>query len=349
MNNTNGSPFSFQVQLTGDTATPIVIANGFPTSGIYGTLNSNAIVPAQYQNHFNTPVVEKYGINLQIMPLKKTVVEVGYEGNHAYRLDESWRVNYPTPAAGDINARRPYPQWGEGFGVFFRGYSHFNALEVTVRQQPIHGLTIYSALTVEHSYGAPSSPDPYNFSYGYGMLANDYGKQWATSAIYDLPSGKSLPRLTRQVVGGWQASSIIQLRGGLPFSVASSQTMNDDINASRANLVLTNGPAVLPNDQRTINRWFNTAAFAAPANYTYGNSGLNILRGPGFAEIDFALQKTFTVGERYKATFRAEAENLLNRVNLGNPSATLGAAAFGTIRSLGGDPRYMQMVLRFAF
>jgi hypothetical protein len=349
MNNTNGAPFSFQVQLTGDTATPIVIANGFPNSGLYATLNSNAIAPTQYQNRFKTPVVEKYGMNVQWMPLKKTVIEAGYEGNHAYRMDEGWRVNFPTPAPGDINARRPYPQWGEGFGVFFRGYSHFNALEITVRQQPVHGLTIYSAFTAEHSYGAPSSADPYNFSFGYGMLSNDYGRQWATSAIYDLPTPKSVPRAARQLIGGWQASTIVQLRGGLPFSIASSQTMNDNINASRANLVLDNGPAALPGGQRNINRWFNTAAFTVPANYTYGNSGLNILRGPGFAEIDFALQKSLAIRERYTVTFRAEAENLLNRVNLGNPSSTLGAAAFGAIRGLGGDPRYMQMVLRFAF
>lgn len=349
MNNTNGAPFSFQVQLTGDSARPVVVSQGFPSGGIYSTLNSNAIPPTQYQKNYSTPTVEKFGMNLQWNPIRKTVVEVGYEGNHAYRLDDSWRLNFPTPAAGDINARRPYPQWGEGFGVMFRGYSHFNALEVTVRQQATHGLSIYSALTVQHSYGAPSSPDPYNFSYGYGMLASDYGQQWSTSVIYDVPAPKGLPRFANRIIGGWQASSIVQLRGGLPFSIASSQTMNDNINASRANLSVANGPAILPTGQRNINRWFNTSAFTVPANYTYGNSGLNILRGPGFSEVEFALQKSFTFRERYKATFRAEAENLLNHVNLGTPSATLGASGFGTIRSLGGDPRYMQMVLRFAF
>src|SRR5262249_18803024 len=181
----------------------------------------------------------------------------------------------------------------------------------------MHGLSVYSALTVQHSYGAPSSPDPYNFNYGYGMLANDYGQQWSTSVIYDVPAPKGLPRFANRIIGGWQASSIVQLRGGLPFSIASSQTMNDNLNASRANLSVANGPAILPTGQRTINRWFNTSAFTVPANYTYGNSGLNILRGPGFSEVEFALQKSFTFRERYKATFRAEAENLLNHVNLG--------------------------------
>jgi hypothetical protein len=93
----------------------------------------------------------------------------------------------------------------------------------------------------------------------------------------------------------------------------------------------------------------HTAAFTTPADYTWGNSGLNILRGPGWSELEMALQKSFTVMEGKRITFRAEATNTLNKVNLGQPSATLGSAGFGTIRSLNGDPRLMQMMLRFTF
>src|SRR5262249_22326932 len=137
---------------------------------------------------------------------------------------------------------------------------------------------------------------------------------------YDAPTLHSFPLLARETLGGWQASGIVQLRGGLPFSIASSQIMNDDLNASRANVIYTQGDPATPSGGRSINNWFNANAFTTPANYTYGNSGVNILRGPGFSEVEFALQKTFAFEERYKVTFRAEAENLLNRVNLGNPS-----------------------------
>jgi hypothetical protein len=139
------------------------------------------------------------------------------------------------------------------------------------------------------------------------------------------------------------------LRGGLPFSVMSSQTMNDDINSSRANLLVTNGSPSLPFGQRTTNQWFNANAFATPPDYTWGNSGANILRGPGFSQTDLAIQKTFSVRERYQATIRAEAANVFNHVNLGQPSSTLGSAGIGTIRSLGGDPRLMQLVMKVAF
>ena len=349
LNNNTGAPFSFQVQVIGSTATPIDITKGFPAGGTYSTLASNGIAPVQYQNHYNTPIVEKFGMNLQASSFRKTAIEFGYEGNHAHGLDESWQLNFPTPGPGDINARRPYPLLAEGTATSFVGESFFNAFEATLRQQTVHGFSVQSSLTVEHSYGQNGITNPYNYSYSYGWLASDYGSQWVTSVIYNVPTPIGLPFLVRQTIGGWQASGIVQLRGGLPFSVASSQIMNDDLNASRANISPANRSASLPPGQRSINNWFDADAFTTPANYTYGNSGINILRGPGFSEVEFALQKSFTFYDRYKATFRSEAENLLNHVNLGNPASTLGVSGFNTIRSLGGDPRYMQMVLRFAF
>jgi len=125
--------------------------------------------------------------------------------------------------------------------------------------------------------------------------------------------------------------------------------MNDGLNASRANLVSGKGSPDLPTDQRTINRWFNTDAFAIPDNFTWGNSGVNILEGPGFSQVDLAVQKQFKVRESVTMLFRTEASNLFNRVNLGQPSSTIGSSTYGAIRSLSGDPRNLQMSLRVQF
>lgn len=128
-----------------------------------------------------------------------------------------------------------------------------------------------------------------------------------SSAIYTLPTPGNWNRLARQIVGGWQTSTIVQLQGGAPFSVNSSQTMNDDVDCSRADVLATNGPAMLPGDQHSTEGWFNTVAFAGPADYTWGNSGINILRAPSFMQIDLALQKSFAIHERARVTFRAES------------------------------------------
>ena len=349
MNNQTGAPFSYQLQVIGDTANPVKITKGFPTGGAFDELGSSEIAPVYYQHHYDTPIIEKFGANLQLLPFKNTVVEMGYEGNHAHGLDESYQLNFPTPADGPIQDRRPYPNLAEGTGTIYNGESYFNAFEATVRQRGFHGLSVQSSLTVQHSYGQNGITDPYHYNYTYGRLASDYGSQWVTSVIYDLPSARTLPLAARIFLGGWQSSGIVQLRGGLPFSVASSQVMNDDLNASRADVNYAGGDRNTPVGKRSINNWFNANAFSIPGDYKYGDSGINILRGPGFSQVDFAMQKTFSFMERYHATLRAEAENLLNHPNFGNPSATLGSSSFNTIRSLGGDPRLMQIVGRFTF
>lgn len=349
MNNTSGAPFSFQVQRNGDTLKAIDINEGFPAANIFETLGSINIGPAQFDTRFKDPYVQKYNMNLQISPTKSTVVEVGYSGFHSIRGATSWRVNYPTPAPGDLQSRRPYPLLGEGFGIFFMNAARYNALEVSLRQREWRGLSVTTALTMSNSIGDNGSIDPYNFSYGHGRLSNDYGYNWVSSAIYNVPTPSNWNRLTKQILGGWQTATIVQLQGGAPFSVNSSQTMNDDIDSSRANLILTRGPASLGGSQRSINRWFNTDAFVSPADYTWGNSGINILRAPAFMQVDLAVQKSFRVYETARFTLRAESSNVLNQVNLGTPSATVGAAGFGTIRSLNGDPRHMQVSLRADF
>jgi hypothetical protein len=88
---------------------------------------------------------------------------------------------------------------------------------------------------------------------------------------------------------------------------------------------------------RTIQAWFNAADFVSPGNYIYGNSGRNILVGPGTKQVDFSLFKDFPFNENAsrRLQFRAEAFNVLNTPQFNNPNAQIGNAAVGTITSAG--------------
>jgi hypothetical protein len=351
LNNQTGAPFSFQLQVIGDQADPVKMTDGFPTGGAAAELGSTDIAPVYYQPNFRTPIVQKFGSNLQWLPFKNTVAEIGYEGNRGTGFDEGYQLNFPTPGPGTINTRRPYPNLAEGTATVYEGDSNFNALEIVVRQRALHGLTFQSALTIQHAYGQNGITDPYHFGYTEGRLASDYGKQWVTGLTYNLPTARTLPYAARLFVGGWQASSIIQLHGGLPFSVASNNNMNDDLNAARADVNYEHGNPGSPDlgQRRSHLMWFNSDAFTNPADYTYGNSGINMLRGPGLQQFDLSLQKTFAITERYHATLRAEAENVFNHANLAPPSATVGNAGFNQITATAADMRTMQMVFRVAF
>ena len=107
--------------------------------------------------------------------------------------------------------------------------------------------------------------------------------------------------------------------------------------------------ATLPDDQRTLQRWFDTTAFATPAIYTYGNLGRNTLYGPGRWNLDSSLFKDFHATERVTVQFRAEAFNLFNHPQFGQPNATVGTGTVGTITSTVGNPRQLQLALRVQF
>jgi hypothetical protein len=85
----------------------------------------------------------------------------------------------------------------------------------------------------------------------------------------------------------------------------------------------------------SASQWFDTAAFAAPGQYEYGNSPIGVIEGPASHILDLGLMKNFHFGEGRYVQVRIEAYNALNTVNLGNPGTTFGTANFGRILSSG--------------
>jgi hypothetical protein len=124
-----------------------------------------------------------------------------------------------------------------------------------------------------------------------------------------------------QLARGWQLSTIVTLSSGVPFSVFVSgdpdQDASDD-NVARPNLVP--GVSLTPPGGRTVDLWFNPAAFAAPQPGFRGTAGRNILTGPDYRTVDFSVVKNFRMNEHRSLQLRAEIFNLLNRPNFDLPS-----------------------------
>jgi hypothetical protein len=105
---------------------------------------------------------------------------------------------------------------------------------------------------------------------------------------------------------------------------------------------------MLPSSQRTLAHWFDTSAFVAPPAYTFGNAGHDILRGPGYADVDAALMKHTKITETTELEFRAEFYNLPNNVNFGLPGNAYGTSTFGVITGAN-SPRIIQFGLKLLF
>jgi hypothetical protein len=173
----------------------------------------------------------------------------------------------------------------------------------------------------------------------------DLRHRFTLSYVYELPFRFSSKPLSL-VLGGWQQSGIVTFQSGFPLSVtAPGDLPNAGTGNVRANL---NGPGNLDPSERNINRWFNTAAFTPPVQFTFGTSGRNVVDGPGVRGYTGSLMKMFRFTERHRLQFRAEFSNAFNHPNFGLPNASVGSAAFGTIRG-GGGGREAQLGLKYLF
>jgi hypothetical protein len=190
------------------------------------------------------------------------------------------------------------------------------------------------------------------------------------SAIYQLPFGPGKQFFTAglpsKILGGWELAGIGSARAGLPVNITmtrkASALLDGNTSSQRPNLV----PGVpIYAAHQTINNWFNPAAFALPANGTWGSLGRYIANGPGMYEIDSSLQKRFRMTERLALNFRAAAYNLFNHPIYRNPSSGIGSltgnppavsGSFGRITSIintgavgTGAPRRIEFMFRVEF
>jgi hypothetical protein len=177
----------------------------------------------------------------------------------------------------------------------------------------------------------------------------DVPNRFVASATYELPftGTVKLGHLKR----GWQLNTILNYYDGFPFSVLSSSGVGDGL-TPRAQLLPGFGNGSNPTNQRHHNLsnethgaglWFNTAAFTAAPTGTWGNTGRNILQGPGTKDVDFSVFKNTNLSESKVLQLRAEFFNLFNTPQFNNPGNTVGSGSFGQVTAAGNEPLFQRL------
>jgi len=199
--------------------------------------------------------------------------------------------------------------------------------------------------------------DSYNLIAERGRSNFDVRNRFSLSYSYDLPVGRGHSFLgdagwVSSFLAGWQTHGIITMQTGRPFTVALLREI-DQSNTGRANLGFgaNDRPNVVGDakvSRQTPEQWFNPAAFAFPAFGSFGNSGRNILDGPGLQNVNVSLVKQASLSERMNLQFRAEFFNFFNRPNFDLPDIFVGSPTFGRILSAQ-SPRHIQFGLKFLF
>jgi hypothetical protein len=197
--------------------------------------------------------------------------------------------------------------------------------------------------------------DGNNLRAEYGPTEFDVRHRFVASYIWELPFGhgrrygSNWNRGMELALGGWQLTGIHVLQSGLALTAtfAGSTVVNlGGERRARPDLV---GDPELPSSQRTLERWFNTDAFAAfTVPKAFGNAGIGLMRGPGMSNFDFTLAKNFYMTERRYVQFRTELFNAFNHPNFGPPNIARDSSGFGRILTAA-NGRIIQFGLKFYF
>ncbi len=292
--------------------------------------------------------------------------QVAYVGGEGHHLFDRYTTNLINPATGT----RPLAGFSS-FGLKSNdGNDNFNALQISLRRRFTHGFLWQTEYSWAHgitdaSIGAGESVAFQNMSCRACDRSDspyDVRHTFISNGIWELPVGPGHRllgghSLASTIFGGWQLSGLGGANAGRPVNItikrSASQLPDGNTSSQRPNYV-AGQPLYAAN--QTIYNWFNAAAFATPAKGTWGNLGRYNVRGPGYYEIDTALQKKFRLNERFSMSFRAEAFNLFNHPIYANPSGNLSSSGFGTISSVlntgavgTGTPRRVSFGLRLDF
>jgi hypothetical protein len=260
------------------------------------------------------------------------------------------------PTITEQQLLRPFPRFTTV--ALFRdnvGNSTYDAVSAKLEKRLSHGLTVNAAFTFSKLLDDASSV--FSQTIFTGPVLNNTGAADANNRHLekDVSSGDipivfavgwvyNIPRLWR--ISGWEIGGLVRLQSG--DAVAVTQATNN--NSSLGYAVQRPNRVSNPNDfaNRTVAKYFNTAAFRAAPQFVIGNSSRNPVRGPGLQEADLMIGKTFHITERVNLEFRAEAFNVSNTPPLNDPNGSFGSAAFGSITSAG-NPRDFEFVGKVHF
>ena len=334
-----------------------------------------------------------------------TMIDVAYVGSFGRHLSEVVNLNTPNYGASLLpqnqnpqtntplndNYFRPFLGYGSIPQQIFEGNSSYHSLQVTATRRFSHGLQFNISYThskaMDYAEGDSTSTSglPSGASntvahylnrvfWNYGLAGYDRPNILSFNLLWALPSFHSQNRFVKTVFDGWQISDITQyIPAGAPLNISMSTnpTVNFFSAGDGARPLLVGNPNP-PSGQRSVNQWFNTAAFAEPIPITaaqcasgtcpaiswvnIGNTPSGVVRGPGRNNFNTAIFKYFRIRERFTAQFRAEAYNAFNHTQFDavDTSVKYNASGVNTNTSWGQvtsarDPRIMQFALRLMF
>jgi len=348
----NNPPFTSAERFNSTAQSLITLNNPFPTGGAAaaGTLTLSA-----FNRKFLDFYVQQWSLNIQKELTNSLMIETGYSGSSGTHLPMFYNLNQPLPGTGSTTvqqSQRPYPVFGNITWLDTVGKSayHAGSLRLEQRSPTLSFLVSYTySKSIDNAPGtvfnvSPSrsnAQDKNNLRGERGLSGFDIRQRLVVTPVWRLPLGTSMAGR------GWEASTILTLQSGRPFTALITRDQANTLdNLNRPDIVgnVNDGP-------KTVEQWFNTKAVQQQAFGTFGNAGRNNIIGPPLKNLDFVISRTFDLArmrEGMSMQFRSEFFNAFNHPNFNTPVQTVDNPSFGQITSAN-DPRQIQFGLKLKF
>jgi len=320
-----------------------VITNGTPLFTFpnpFPASLSSAGVPSQsvtgYPVDATNGKIHQYNATLE-HEYRRTGFRLSYVGSHDYGMHYGISVNKPQPSLIPFTAaRRPYPQYTGASYWRNDGAAKFNAVTFDVNRKAGQ-FTFDTHWTLSSAYSNTNNLESPYASLQYSRFYLTPRSRWVLNATWDIPVGKgrhfmsSASPVVEGILGGWHLYWMGFLESGQFFSpyFSGSDPSNTNTSGGLPDRICNGN---LPPGQRSVSRWFDASCFAVPQAGKLGNSGANVLEGPGFNNQNISLAKTFRITERFRFTLTAAASDAFNHPNFTAPAADISSPGdVGTI------------------
>jgi len=370
----SGSPVGMGKSFTNPLSEPVPTyalgLNVFPPSASVGLSRDYAAnlplgtVATLLNPAFRTQYASQWNVSIQHNVSRNDFIELSYLGSSAHRLPNVIDLAQCRPSTNLLcdPATRPWPRYGLLLDADSAGNSSNEALIAKYEHRTDQGLnlrfeyTFAKALSDTWQAALSSSNQVTDCRRcSEGPTTFDVRHRAVASAVWELPFGRgnryggTMRRWTDTLAGRWTVTGITTFSTGQPVNLRGpNQTGSPFINPLPNRVCDGRSDQLAGNIRNNGFLWFDTACFPVPQVGYFGDSGSNVLNGPGVANWDLGVEKSFLLGrETTRLQFRAEMFNAWNHAQFLQPNGDAGAGAnFGRI-SATRPPRLVQLALKF--
>jgi hypothetical protein len=303
------------------------------------------------------------------VPLQPVTAPQGYVINTCPKADLPANAITPPPIVNQQTGRTQMALWD---GQYF-----YDGLQVQVKKALSRGFQVEGSYTFSKNIdtgGGSVASDPFRNSVSTllwfckpcrrGLADQDQRHNLTVNYQWDVPTPSSFASPLKAILGNWELGGIVTIASGTPFTpLITGDPLGMGTTDPYQYPDKVSGPGCAnPVNPQNFNQYIKVQCFTAPAISTeLGNAGRNSAIGPGLVDMDFSLFKNIPIkkiSEAFKAQFRTEVFNIVNRPNFNspndnryilNPDGTPASSSAGQITLLDTPARQIQFALKLSW